>query len=61
MKKCKCGNTLFTVVETIVHKAELVNNILYCSGVESHLINLVMCQDCQRIYKDNDFKNIQFN
>lgn len=61
MKKCKCGSVNFTIVESIVHKATLLENgILEAFSIQENSIDNIECRGCGEAFAIEEFKDISF-
>jgi hypothetical protein len=60
--KCKCGNDLFFIYESIVHKAETSekDKDLTVFKTTSNEIESIHCSKCGKIYSKDDFESINF-
>ena len=61
--KCTyCNSTSFLIIEKIVHEAESSESgkDLTAYKIFSHKIEKIICKKCNRIYKEENFKLINF-
>jgi|24BtaG_2_1085350.scaffolds.fasta_scaffold67319_1 predicted nucleic-acid-binding Zn-ribbon protein len=63
MDKCKCGCTTFLVDEAILHKADIFNDgdgKLEVHKVYGSEITSIKCKNCDKEYREDEFKAIEF-
>ncbi len=63
INKClNCGSGDFLIHETIFHKAVLFEDDgdLNAYKVHDHMIEIIICEECEKEYSEDDFKSINF-
>jgi len=62
INKCKCGSTSFIIDEAIAHSAEVSEDgeITTIGSLKSSEIKGIICEKCGKIYKIENFKQINF-
>jgi len=61
IKECECGSNHFIINEGISHSAELdCDGDLTVYGNQANEIESIICRDCERIYSEKNFNQINF-
>lgn len=62
IKKCKCGSIDFIIDEATAHGAQVDDDgiLTTCGGDKNSEILKIICENCGKVYKEEDFKQINF-